>query len=155
VGVGLGRIASECGSRHRVAAETHNVTVTKRGADQAVRAIPEDLESGKTPEASTIMLLGAKPALSVLIENGEAEFTSEVERGVMIKMVIEQPGGRLLYARHDARQPADPRDCAGERPAVVEGLTEIGIVAKSAGADNIRNVTGSAPNLRLRDRQTR
>src|SRR5919112_3311255 len=29
-------------------------------------------------------------------------------------------------------------------PAVVEGLAEVGIIAKGAGADNIRNVTGSA-----------
>ncbi|GAC1334981.1 MAG: hypothetical protein NVSMB26_18640 [Beijerinckiaceae bacterium] len=29
-------------------------------------------------------------------------------------------------------------------PAVIEGLAEIGIITKGAGADNIRNVTGSA-----------
>ena len=51
---------------------------------------------------------------------------------------------RRLRARDDARQPADPRDRAPSGAvALLEGLADLGIAAKGAGADNIRNVTGS------------
>ena len=51
---------------------------------------------------------------------------------------------RRLRPRDDARQPADPRDRAenGRRPA--RGWSELGLTSRGSGADNIRNVTGSA-----------
>jgi hypothetical protein len=54
----------------------------------AVRALPEDLDSAKVPGGSLLLLLGA---VGALIENGEAELLGEVDASVMVRMAIEMP----------------------------------------------------------------
>jgi ferredoxin-nitrite reductase len=57
--------------------------------------------------------------------------------------IAEQLGGG--YAHVTTRANLQIREIApANGPAVVEGLAEVGIITKGAGADNIRNVTGSA-----------
>ncbi|HEX2134777.1 MAG TPA: NirA family protein [Microvirga sp.] len=57
--------------------------------------------------------------------------------------IAERLGGG--YAHVTTRANLQIREIAPENgPAVVEGLADVGIIAKGAGADNIRNVTGSA-----------
>lgn len=57
--------------------------------------------------------------------------------------MAERYGGG--YAHVTTRANLQIREIAPQNgPAVIEGLAEIGIIAKGAGADNIRNVTGSA-----------
>ena len=57
--------------------------------------------------------------------------------------IAERFGGS--YTHITTRANLQIREIAPEHgPAVVEGLADCGIVAKGAGADNIRNVTGSA-----------
>ena len=51
---------------------------------------------------------------------------------------------RRLFARHHARQFADPRDRAEERGRPAGGDRRIsGLCSRGSGADNIRNVTGT------------
>jgi ferredoxin-nitrite reductase len=57
--------------------------------------------------------------------------------------IAEKLGGG--YTHVTTRANLQIREIAPQNgPAVVEGLTDVGIIAKGAGADNIRNVTGSA-----------
>ncbi len=57
--------------------------------------------------------------------------------------IAERLGGG--YAHVTTRANLQIREIAPENgPPVVEGLADIGIITKGAGADNIRNVTGSA-----------
>src|ERR1041385_3103251 len=57
--------------------------------------------------------------------------------------IAERLGGG--YAHVTMRANLQIREIApANGPAVVEGLAEVGIITKGAGADNIRNVTGSA-----------
>jgi hypothetical protein len=74
-------------------AESYNVTVTRFSAWEMAPPLVDDLDDAKV-NASTLLLLGARPTTANAHREREAEFIGEVDTNGIIRMAIE----RLDYA---------------------------------------------------------